>query len=115
MTTRSFIVDPLEKTVLRKNEEREIKGIAFSGGYGIRDVLLSVDGGITWKEAQLGKDLGRYSWIQWYFPWRPSAQGTYTLMARATNNIGESQPFEGLWNPPGYLWNKIEKVEVAVR
>jgi DMSO/TMAO reductase YedYZ molybdopterin-dependent catalytic subunit len=115
MTTRSFIVDPPEKTALRKNEELEINGIAFSGGYGIRDVLVSVDGGTTWKEARLGKDLGRYSWVQWSFPWRPSVRGSYTLMARATNSIGESQPFEGLWNPPGYLWNKIEKVEVVVR
>jgi hypothetical protein len=35
-------------------------------------------------------------------------------MAKATNSIGESQPFESLWNPAGYMWNKVESVEVVV-
>jgi hypothetical protein len=36
-------------------------------------------------------------------------------MAKATNTIGESQPLDDLWNPAGYLWNKVEKNIVAVR
>jgi hypothetical protein len=59
--------------------------------------------------------MGRYSWIQWSYPWKPERRGKYILMAKATNSIGESQPFEGLWNPAGYLWNKVEKTEVTVR
>jgi hypothetical protein len=58
--------------------------------------------------------MGRYSWIQWFYNWKPERPGTYTLMSKATNSIGESQPFEGLWNPAGYLWNKVEKTEVVV-
>ena len=115
MTTRSLIIDPPEGAPLRAKEPAEIMGVAFSGGYSIKDVIVSVDGGRTWKEARLGQDKGRYSWIQWFFPWRPEAPGKYTLMARATNSIGESQPWEGLWNPAGYLWNKIEKVEIEVK
>ena len=114
MTARSLIIDPPELAQLKANMPVEIMGIAFSGGYSIRDVIVSVDGGKTWKEARLGQDRGRYSWIQWFYPWKPGTPGKYTLMARATNSIGESQPFESLWNPAGYLWNKIEKVEVMV-
>jgi hypothetical protein len=36
-------------------------------------------------------------------------------MARATDMIGGSQPFESLWNPAGFLRNKVEKTEVVVR
>jgi hypothetical protein len=36
-------------------------------------------------------------------------------MAKATNSIGESQPLGRLWNPSGYMWNTVEKIEVAVR
>ncbi len=115
MTTRSFIIDPADGAALPRNKPREITGIAFSGGYSIKEVVVSTDGGRSWSEAKLGKDLGKYSWIQWTLPWKPTRAGNYRLMAKATNSIGESQPFEGPWNPAGYLWNKVEKVDVTVR
>ena len=114
MDTRSLVIDPAEGTRIKVNEPVEIMGVAFSGGYSVRDVAVSLNGGKTWGEAKLGQDRGRHSWIQWFFPWRPAAPGRYAIMARATNSVGESQPFEGLWNPAGYLWNKIEKTEVIV-
>ena len=115
MTTRSLIVEPLNGASLKANKPVEVMGIAFSGGYSIKDVIVSMDGGKSWHQAKLGEDLGRYSWIQWFYPWKPSKPGKYTLMALATNSIGESQPFDSLWNPSGYLWNKIEKTEVVVK
>jgi len=115
MTTRSLIIDPADKSKLKANIRVEIMGIAFSGGYGIKDVVVSTDGGKTWGKAGLGDDQGKYSWIQWFYSWRPKKPGKYSLMARATNSIGESQPFEGLWNPAGYLWNKIEITEVVIQ
>jgi DMSO/TMAO reductase YedYZ molybdopterin-dependent catalytic subunit len=115
MTTRSFIVTPSDGASLKANRPVEIKGIAFSGGYGIKDVIVSTDSGRTWKEAVLGKDMGKYSWIQWTCPWKPGKAGTYSLRVKATNSMGESQPNDGPWNPAGYLWNKIEKTNVVVR
>ena len=115
MTTRSVIVEPAGGTTLQANAPAEIMGIAFSGGYGIKEVVVSTDGGRTWGEASFGRDMGRYSWIQWFYPFRPEKPGQYTLMAKATNTIGESQPFDDLWNPSGYLWNKVEKTVVTVR
>jgi hypothetical protein len=35
-------------------------------------------------------------------------------MARAVDSIGGSQPFEQLWNPAGYMWNKVETIDVTV-
>jgi sulfite dehydrogenase len=115
MTTRSLIITPADSSAVALNRPVEIMGVALSGGRGIQDVAVSVDGGKRWKEARLGEDKGRYSWRQFSFEWRPTKPGKYTLMARATDAIGESQPFEGLWNPAGYLWNKIEKTEVMVK
>jgi sulfite dehydrogenase len=114
MTTRSLIIEPALKSSVKINKPIEIKGIAFSGGYGIKEVIVSTDGGTSWREAKLGRDLGKYSWILFSFPWKPTKPGKYTLMAKATNSIGESQPFQGLWNPAGYLWNPVEKHEVVV-
>lgn len=114
MNTRSLIVTPSGGERLPAGRPTEIMGIAFSGGYSIRDVIFSHDGGKTWAETRLGQDKGRNSWIQWFHTWKPAAPGKHTLMARATNSIGESQPMESLWNPSGYMWNKIEKIEVTV-
>jgi len=114
MTTRSFIISPADKAEVIKNNPTEIRGIAFSGGHSIKDVIVSVDGGKNWQQADLGEDKGRYSWRQWVCNWRPQRSGTYLLMAKATNSIGESQALESLWNPPGYLLNRIEKNLVTV-
>jgi sulfoxide reductase catalytic subunit YedY len=115
MTTRSLIVTPEADSSLKMNKPVDITGIAFSGGYSIKDVIVSTDGGRSWGQAQLGKDLGKYSWIQFTYSWRPTKKGNYTLMAKATNSIGESQPFESLWNPSGYSWNKVEPYAVVVK
>jgi sulfite dehydrogenase len=114
MTTRSLLINPEDGTRLKSGQSIELMGVAFSGGYSIKEVLVSVDGGMNWQPARLGKDIGRYSWIQWFYPWQPTKQGTYQVMVRATNSIGESQPLDGLWNPSGYLLNKIEKHSLIV-
>ncbi len=115
MTAKSVIVDPAGGASLIAKKPTEIMGIAFSGGYSIKEVVVSTDGGKTWGQARLGRDMGRYAWVQWFFPWQPERPGNYTLMAKATNTIGESQPFDDLWNPSGFLWNKVERKEVTVR
>jgi len=115
MTTRSLIISPVAGAVLRLNRPVEIMGIAFSGGYGIRDVIVSVNKGKTWDEAKLGEERGKYSWTQWSYTWRPSNPGEYVLMVRATDTIGGSQPLDSFWNPAGYLWNRIEKTTIVVR
>jgi sulfoxide reductase catalytic subunit YedY len=114
MNTKSVIVQPRDGATFEVNRDIETMGIAFSGGYPIREVIVSLDRGKTWERAKLGRDLGRYSWVQWFHSWRPDEPGRYTIMAKATNSIGESQPFESLWNPAGYMWNKVESVEVIV-
>lgn len=114
MTTRSLLINPEDGSRLVSGRAIELMGVAFSGGYGIREVLVSIDGGKSWGPARLGKDLGRYSWIQWFYPWQPAKPGSYQVMVRATNSIGESQPLDGLWNPSGYLLNKIEKHTLIV-
>jgi sulfite dehydrogenase len=114
MDTRSLIIVPGNRKTVPVGKEVDVMGLAFSGGYGIKDVLVSVDGSRTWTEARLGKDLGKYAWVQWHCRWRPTKPGSYTLMARATNSIGESQPLESLWNPGGYKLNKIERITVKV-
>ena len=72
-----------------------VKEIAFDGGYGISDVLMSWDGGQNWSETRLGSDLGRYSFREWRTELRLPA-GAHELKVRAINRIGQSQPMTPL-------------------
>ena len=89
-----------------------LKGIAFDGGFGITDVLVSTDGKRSWKLARLGPDLGKYSFRQWQLPVSLPA-GRHSLAVRAINRIGQSQPDAPLWNPSGYMRNVVETVSVT--
>ena len=112
MTVRSFVAAPAPGTRVGVGQPVTVKGIAFDSGYGISEVQLSIDGGITWRRAQLGPDLGRYSFREWSAAWTPPGPGQHRLMVRAFNGIGESQGPQPLWNPAGYLRNVIEHVDV---
>ena len=111
---RSFVTSLADGATVAAGREHIVRGIAFDGGYGITEVAFSSDGGRTWAEAQLGEDLGKYSFREWRAPFKPTRRGTYELKVRAVNRIGQSQPTTALWNPPGYMRNVVETTRVTV-
>ena len=111
-TVRSFITNVADGAKVKAGAETPLKGIAFDGGSGIKDVAVSTDGGKTWTSAKLGKDLGKYSFREWRMPVKLAA-GAHELKVRATSNDGKTQPMEALWNPAGYLRNVVETVRVT--
>jgi hypothetical protein len=110
-TVRSFITSLADGARLKPGRTT-LKGIAFDGGTGIAEVAVSTDGGKTWTQAKLGRDLGKYSFREWKLPVKLTA-GSYELKVRATSNGGETQPAEPRWNPAGYLRNVIETYRVT--
>ena len=108
---RSFITSVVDGAKLKPGTTT-LKGIAFDGGKGIKEVAVSTDGGKTWTQAKLGKDLGKYSFREWRLPVKLAA-GSHDLQVRATNNAGDTQPGEPKWNPAGYMRNVVETVRVT--
>jgi DMSO/TMAO reductase YedYZ molybdopterin-dependent catalytic subunit len=111
-TVRSFITSLTNGARIRAGDETVVRGIAFDGGQGIREVAYSSDGGQSWREAKLGDDLGRYSFREFTFAFVPE-RGEHDLRVRAWNRSGESQPKEALWQPAGYMRNAVESVKVT--
>jgi sulfite dehydrogenase len=111
---RSFITSMADGAHLRSGQRTVVRGIAFDGGYGVTEVAFSADGGNTWQAAQLGKDLGKYSFREWSTEFTPKGKGNAELRVRAVNRIGQSQPMSALWNPPGYMRNVVESTRVVV-
>jgi hypothetical protein len=62
----------------------------------------------------LGEDFGPYSFRTWEFAWKPRRTGAHVLAVRATDEKGNVQPDEAVWNPGGYLWNRIERQPIMV-
>ena len=113
MTCRSILVSPEPGERLLAGTPIEVEGVAFDSGQRITKAEVSVDGGKTWNEAALDKDLGKYSFRRFRYKWPQPPQGTHTVMARATNAAGEAQTTEQ-WNRFGYGRNVIESATVTV-
>ena len=114
LPVRSFITSVMSGGVLPAGRAVELKGIAFDSGAGMRAVDVSVDGGQTWREATLGKDLGRYSFREWRLTVSFARKGPVVLMVRATNRQGEVQPLTADWNPGGYRRHAVESTAVTI-
>ena len=109
---RSFITSVSDGSRLPARRETVVRGIAFDGGQGIREVAYSTDGGQSWRAAKLGADIGRYSFREFSFGFTP-AKGAHDLRVRAWNRSGQSQPMEALWQPAGYMRNVVESVKIT--
>ncbi len=113
MSLRSLFVRPEPGEQIPSKAPFEIQGLAFDSGIGIQRVEVSTDNGSRWEEAQLDRDLGKYSWRRWRFRWNPRSPGKYQLKVRAFNRTGQQQT-TSLWNRGGYMRNVIEQTEVEV-
>jgi DMSO/TMAO reductase YedYZ molybdopterin-dependent catalytic subunit len=99
-------VSPDRTTVLR--------GRSWSGHGPVRRVEVSTDGGAHWRRAHAHRQADPAGWLRWELPWRPSATGSHTLMARATDAAGAVQPDVARYNTLGYLFGAVVRHPVTV-
>jgi DMSO/TMAO reductase YedYZ molybdopterin-dependent catalytic subunit len=111
---RSFLISPDGSSKIPAGMNVTLRGIAFSGFGAVNRVEVSDDGGKTWIAAKLGENHGAYSFRTWEASWAAKPPGRYWLAVRATDEKGNTQPDEPVWNPGGYLWNRIERQEIVV-
>lgn len=114
MPVRSFLIAPDGSSKIPAGMTVRLRGIAFSASSSVKRVEVSTDDGAHWRDAHLGEDLGRYSFRTWWMDWTPQMPGKHIAAVRATDGNGVAQPDDGIWNPGGYLWNRIERQEFVV-
>jgi DMSO/TMAO reductase YedYZ molybdopterin-dependent catalytic subunit len=113
LAVKSLIAAPLDGSSV-KSRQVAIQGVAWAGEADITKVEVSTDGGTSWQPAELSLDKARYAWRLWTYKWKAPQRGDYTLMSRATDSQGRTQPAAPVWNPSGYLNNSINQVKVHV-
>ena len=68
----------------------------------------------TWSEASLGADGGRFAFRPWRYRFTPQGSGTYRIMAKAANRVGQTQVETLIFNPAGYHNNVIRPMTITV-
>ena len=114
MVVNSLITNLADGQRLAEGAPVIVKGLAWDGGYGIRRVEVSTDEGHTWEAAELGSDLGRFSFRPWQFAFKPKARGPVAVLARASNAQGSTQTSELIFNGPGYHNNVVQRVVIEI-
>lgn len=114
MVVNSMITAPQDGYTLHTGQSVEIRGLAWDGGYGIRSVDISADGGATWREAELGQDNGRFAFRSFRFAFAPARAGKYQVIAKAANAVGQTQVDRLIFNPAGYHNNVMRPLTIDV-
>lgn len=90
-----------------------LRGRSWSGRGKIVRVEVSTDGGRTWRLARLREPNFPQAWVRWDLDWDP-VPGEYSLQARATDNLGNTQPSTVPWNDAGLLYGGVVSHPVKV-
>jgi len=93
----------------------QLEGRAWSGWAPVDRVEVSTDGGGTWSDAELEPPGSRWAWRGWRYEWNADEPGEYVLCCRASDEAGNVQPDEPIWNVGGYSNNALQRVPVTVR
>lgn len=112
LNVKSAIVGPLDKANAKPGRIA-IHGVAWAGEADVVKVEVSTDGGTSWTPASLGHEQARYAWRLWSYEWK-AKPGDYTILSRATDSQGRTQPATPAWNPSGYLYNAFDQVSIHV-
>lgn len=113
LVVKSLITGPADGARLAAGQTR-MTGVAYAGEANITGVEVSTDLGKTWQPAKLGRDHARYAWRPWEYLWEVKAPGSYQILSRARDDRGDAQPILQNWNPSGYLWNVVDRIQVHV-
>ena len=84
---------------------QNLRGFAHSPHGEISGVEWSDDGGRSWSKAVVAQPQDEYSWAAFEFEWDASS-GEHTVMTRATDIQGNTQPDRVPFNQKGYLFNQ---------
>ena len=116
MQVKAQIARPAPGEVVPADSDVRVHGAAWSGGAELTKVEVSTDGGAHWGAAKLLGKSQINAWRLWEFSWRtPAKAGKQTLLARATDSRGRTQPSEHDPDRGTYMINHLLPITVEVR
>lgn len=115
MQIKAEIAQPKNGETVAANSKVRVHGAAWTGDGEIVKVEISADGGASWTEAKLSEMPPRNAWRLWEYEWHtPAVVGKATLVARATDSLGQTQPVRRDPDRGTYMINHLLPIEVGV-
>jgi DMSO/TMAO reductase YedYZ molybdopterin-dependent catalytic subunit len=90
-------------------------GAAWAGERPVTKVEVSFDGGKSWKGAKLLGEAKPLQWVLWEYGWDKPEKGLASIVARATDNMGRTQPATRDPERRSYMINHLVPTPVTVR
>ncbi len=116
MEIKAEIARPIDGDMVPANSNVCVEGAAWTSDAEITKVELSTDGGAIWHDAKLTHKAAPNAWRLWNYDWKtPSQPGKQTLLARATDSRGRTQPTERDPDRGTYMINHLLPITVEVR
>ncbi len=113
---KAEIARPKVGETVPANSNVRVHGAAWTGDGEITKVELSTDGGSIWRDAKLLGESKPNAWRLWEFDWKtPAKPGKTTLIARAADSEGRTQPVERDWDRGTYMINHLLPITVEVK
>ena len=113
---KAEIARPADGETVPSNSSVRVHGAAWTGDGEITKVEISLDGGPNWKETQLIDRPIRNAWRLWEYEWHtPSTPGKQTLVARATDSRGRTQPVKRDPDRGTYMINHLLPITVEIQ
>jgi DMSO/TMAO reductase YedYZ molybdopterin-dependent catalytic subunit len=115
MTLKSEIARPAVYETVEPNRVYTVSGAAWAGETDVTEIAVSTDGGRTWAAAEFVDPIQRHAWRRWKFDWLvPNTPGQYTLLARAKDANGATQPEQHDERFGTYVINHLLPIQVFV-
>lgn len=113
---KAVITSPAQGETVSSKSNVRVRGAAWTGAGEITKVQVSVDNGANWEDAKLVGESKPNAWRLWEFDWTtPAKTGKATLIARATDSAGQTQPLSRDPDRGTYMINHLLPIEVEVR
>ncbi|HEX3421314.1 MAG TPA: sulfite oxidase [Candidatus Udaeobacter sp.] len=116
MQIKAQIARPAEGETVSAKTKVRISGAAWACDAEVTKIEISTDGGATWNDGKLLGEPNSNAWRLWEFNWEtPSQPGKQTLIARATDSLGRTQPAHRDPDRGTYMINHLLPIAVEVK
>ncbi|MBX7104677.1 MAG: sulfite oxidase [Gemmataceae bacterium] len=112
MRVKSVITSPTDRQDINSTT---VRGLAWAGEQAVAHVDVSADGGTTWQRARLLGEARPFEWVAWSMELPALGRDRITLMSRATDSNGLSQPLTRDGDRRTYQINHVIPISVNVR